>query len=94
MSISSKSNKLIKAIEQNIIWSISAYDGVPVHFISIYIPPAENQRAQMICDTLQWIVKQRILKKDDKAKIVVMGDHNTHAGKLKFLERCGIEPLI
>jgi exonuclease III len=76
------------------MWSISAYDGVPVHFISVYIPPAENIRAQSLCDTVQWIVKNRILKIDPKAKVVVMGDINTHAKKLKFLESCGISPLI
>lgn len=94
MSYTSNSNKLIKTIEQNIVWSISAYDGVLVHMISIYIPPQENQRAQALCDTLQWIVRQRILKKDPQAKIIVMGDLNTHANKLKFLEQSGILPLI
>jgi len=32
------STKLIKAVRNNIVWSLSYYIGVPVHLIPVYIP--------------------------------------------------------
>ncbi len=36
------SAKLVKSLNQNIIWTTARFDGALVHFVTVYIPP-ENK---------------------------------------------------
>ncbi len=57
------SAKLIKSLNQNIVWSTARFEGALVHFITVYIPPENKQIADLTLRQLSWIL-YRIFEMD------------------------------
>ena len=58
-----------------------------MHTISVYVPPGDTDKAILVSRLIRWVVAERILKKDQKAKIVITGDFNLVAiDKVVFLK--------
>ncbi len=87
--------KLIKSINQNIVWSTSRFEGALVHFITVYIPPENKPIADLTLRQISWIL-YRIFEMDKDSKIVVAGDFNQIGMKrCQFIEdKFKLTPVI
>jgi hypothetical protein len=69
------SSKLIKGLNQNIIWSITYLLGVPVHTLTVYMPCGTKKNQEPVSRDLAWIL-YRVFSINPESKVVVTGDFN------------------
>lgn len=67
--------KLIKAIKQNILWTIARYEGALVHCIGVYLATGDKPEATYLMRVLNWILYS-IFFIDPVPNIIVTGDFN------------------
>jgi hypothetical protein len=85
---------LIKALEKNVLWTSCRHDGALVHYVAVYIPPADTHSAREVMRALRWII-YRLFTLEKKPNIVIAGDFNSIAIKdTEFLRTLGLERVI
>ncbi len=88
-------HRQIKTLGINLSWVISNYDGLPVHTITVYIPPMDVAVATLILRQISWIIKSLVLPKYPNFKIIIMKDFNLIAiEKKKFLKKIGLKAVV
>jgi endonuclease/exonuclease/phosphatase family metal-dependent hydrolase len=88
-------DKKIKSIDQNFLWTVNNYEGVPIHTIKVYIPPGDHEKAKKIIRLIRWVISEKTLIRDPEAKILLMGDFNLIGiHKLDFLKNLGLAQII
>ena len=87
VAIHTSSNaKIIKSLDQNVLWTTDIHDGALVNYVTLYIPPNSKEFAELSLRRLKWIL-YRIFLIDKYSKVVVAGDFNRIGMKeTKFLE--------
>ena len=69
--------KNIKALGCNVTWQTIQQPSLePIHVVNCYIEACNSRYAKKTVGYLYYVIKDCILKKDPKARMVVMGDFN------------------
>lgn len=54
---SGSGHTMIKKLASNFIWVISNYEGVPLHTLTIYLPPSDTQVINLYVRQLRYVVE-------------------------------------
>ncbi|KEJ82986.1 hypothetical protein OXYTRIMIC_793 [Oxytricha trifallax] len=69
--------KTVKTLRQYLTWNILNAGGFPVHMITMYIPPYQNDEVKELQNRVISMIRS-IKQKCNKQRIIVMGDFNFH----------------
>jgi exonuclease III len=77
------------------LWSISNFNGLNVHCITVYIPPTDQEACDYFVRLIRFTLKELIFKRDMQAKVIVMGDFNLIGmKKVDFMTNLGLTASI
>jgi hypothetical protein len=81
-SAGKKQNKKIKSLRQYITWMSSIYYGSPVHIVTCYISPYNDEETKGAVCRLKYLISS-IMRRDSKAKVLIMVDFNQYRNDMK-----------